>query len=430
MEFSAKQAEAIDVSCNVDNRVAAITGAAGTGKTTILKKVYEDLVANGYNVMLTSPTGKAAKRIFEATGIEARTIHRALKYSHPGDPDPKTGKPAGFSYPTYCRANPIRDDNDELIDVLLADEYAMVNSEVHRSVFDALPNGACIRTFGDNNQLQPIEEDKRLQGQPSPFLQLLNNDKFPSVTLDVVHRQGQDSGILTNLQQILRARMPTRNDQWAQKITDQPVKELADYIFEMQDDGVDFSQLQHQIIVPQKTSWVGTYKLNAMVQGLFHNKTDPSILIPRHQWDEGINGEKGGNIRMFVGDKVIFMQNNYNLGVFNGETGIIIEIEQETGEVVVDFGDREQAFPPILMVMNRHGREVAIDPRKDLQLAYAITTHKSQGSEYESVVYILNKSNSYMINRRNFYTACSRAKERVMLFADQRGLAQAVQKRE
>lgn len=408
------QVSAVNLCCDITSRVVGVTGAAGSGKTTILKKAYRQLEEQGYSVGLAAPTGKAAKRIYEVTGILALTNHRLLEYTHPGDPDPKTGKPALFSYPRRTRANPLD------LDVLFVDEYAMVNRELHRSLFDALRPGACIRVFGDNNQLQPIEEDKRLQGEPSAFVLLL--DKFPSVRLETIHRQGKDSGILLNLQSILRGKMPTRNDQWGIKFTEQPVDALRDIIFDKLDDGIDFSLPSNQIITPQNTSWVGTVKLNAMIQGLFHNKMEPAVMVPRHQWVKGEGDQKGGYIRMFVGDKVIATRNMYELNVFNGETGRIIEITHD-GEIVIDFGDREQAIPPIMMVQNRYGKIVEIDPRKDIDLGYAITTHKSQGSEYENVVYVLNKSTSFMQNRRNFYTATSRGRERVDIITDQRSIS-------
>lgn len=423
LELDPLQAEAIALCCDMTKRVVAVTGPAGTGKTTILRQVYQALVEHGYKVGLCSPTGKAAKRIYELTGIDAMTIHRMLEYSHPGEADPKTGKVPGYSFPKRRRDYPLD------FDVVLGDEYAMVNQDVHRNLFDALPNGGCIRLFGDNNQLQPIEEDKRMEGQPSAFMNILNNDKFERVVLKTVFRQGSDSGILLNANNLLKGRMPTRNEQWEQKITDQPVRELTDYVMECLDGGLaDFSTPEHQIIVPQNTSWVGTRKLNALLQGLFFNEEKPSMQVPRASWVDGEDG-KGSDIKMYVGDKVMFTRNNYDLGVFNGEQGNIIEIDDEYGEILVDFGDREQAIPPIQMVMNRHGGTSQIDPRKDLDLAYAVTTHKCQGSEYKRVVYIMNKSNLYMLGRRNFYTAITRAKEHVMIFADQRGLSAGVYKR-
>ena len=413
------QQKAVDLCCDISTRVVAVTGAAGSGKTTILKTAYKQLEENGYTIALSAPTGKAAKRIYEVTGIEALTNHRLLEYTHPGDPDPKTGKPAAFSYPRRTRANPLE------IDVLFVDEYAMANTDMHRSLFDALRPGASIRVFGDNNQLQPIEEDQRLKDGPSPFMQLLN--KFPSVRLETVHRQGADSGILLNLQNILKGKMPTRNDQWSMQFTEQPVDCLRDTIFDLQDEGVDFTQVTNQIITPQNNSWVGTVKLNAMIQAMFHNRMEPSAFIPRHNWVVGEDGKKGTFIRMFVGDKVIVTQNMYDLNVFNGESGKIIEITHE-GEIIIDFGDREQAIPPVLMVQNRFGKIVEIDPRKSIDLGYVITTHKSQGSEYNNVIYVLNKSTSWMQNRRNFYTAASRGREHVKIITDQRSISLSLTK--
>jgi exodeoxyribonuclease V alpha subunit len=246
--------------------------------------------------------------------------------------------------------------------------------------------------------------------------------------LETVHRQGKDSGILLNLQSILKGRMPTRNDQWSMHFSEQPVDTLRDYVLSsMEEKDIDFTSVNNQILTPQNTSWVGTVKLNAMIQSLFHNKLDPALFVPRHKWVKGEGGDLGGVIRMYVGDKVIVTRNMYDLNVFNGESGKIIEISHD-GEIVIDFGDREQAIPPILMVQNKYGKIVEIDPRKDIDLGYVITTHKSQGSEYDNLVYVLNKSTGWMQNRRNFYTACSRGREHVHIITDQRSISMSLAK--
>lgn len=419
IDLDTTQQEAVNLCCDISQRVVGVTGAAGSGKTTILQTVYWSLKNAGYNVVLCAPTGKAAKRIFEVTGIDAMTMHRLLEYTHPGEPDPKTGKPCDHSYPKRTRTNPLE------VDVVLGDEYAMVNQEVHRSLFNAIPNGGCVRIFGDNNQLQPIEEDKELQSQPSPFTMLLN--KFKSVELETIYRQGKDSGILMNLQLILRGRMPTRNDQWDMRFTDQPVDVLRETILDGLDNDIDFSSVDNQIITVQHKSWVGTGKLNAMIQALFRNSLDPAMMIPRNSWVAGEGGELGGTIRMYLGDKVIITRNMYDLNVFNGETGRIIEFSRD-GEIVIDLGDREIIIPPTLLVQNRWGKTIEVDPRKDIDLAYAITTHKAQGSEYKRVVYLLNKSTQFMQNKRNFYTAASRGREHVTLITDQRSLSVSLYK--
>lgn len=416
------QQEAVASACNIENRVVVITGPAGTGKTTILKKVYDILTEHGYRVALTSPTGKAAKRIYEATGITATTMHRLLEYSHPGDPDPKTGKPMGVSVPRRNRQNQLE------YDVVLGDEYAMVNEELHRALFDALPSGGVVRCFGDDNQLAPIEEDKNYTG-PSPFQRLLddNSGKFKVVRLETVFRQGKDSGILMNCMNILKGRYPTKNEQWSMEITAMAVDALKQRVFAERENGFEYDTIENQIIVPQNKSNVGTISINQILQGMYHSYSEPHMALERKSWVVAPDGTKGGNLQVFKGDKVVITDNLYDLSVFNGETGVIIEMELETGEIVIDFGDREQAIPPVLMVQNRHGSLSSIDPRKSIDLAYALTTHKTQGSEYKRGIYIINRSNSFMLSRRNFYTAVSRFKQHVHVIADQPGLARAIQ---
>lgn len=423
VELGPKQQQAVDTCCDIEQRVVGVTGPAGTGKTTIIRRVYKQFREAGYRGALCAPTGKAAKRIFEATGIPAVTIHRLLAYSHPGDPDPKTGKPVGYSFPKKTRQNPLD------LDFILCDEYMMVNEETHRNLFDAVPKGCVVRCFGDSNQLAPVEEDRSMEGKPCAFYRLLNESKFPVIELDTVYRQGKDSGILLNCNLILKGRTPSKNDQWSMKITDLTIPALTEYLLEQESQEISYRSLDNQVIVPQNKGGVGTRSINKIMQGLYYNDIDdPCIYLERHSWVKGKGMDD--TIRVHAGDKVIYTRNNYDLGVFNGESGVVLEINEDTGEVLIDFGDREQTIPPVLMVQNKSGDLTTIDPRKDIDLGYAITTHKSQGSEYKRVLYLLNRSNYYMISRRNFYTATSRAKEHVHLIADQKGLYAAVSKKD
>jgi exodeoxyribonuclease V alpha subunit len=428
IELSPKQEEAVNDCCDISKRVVGVTGPAGTGKTTIIRKVYNQVKQHGYTPVLAAPTGKAAKRIYEATGIDAMTLHRLLEYTHPGDPDPKTGKPKGFSWPRRDRQNRLE------YDFILIDEAMMMNEELHRALFDAIPIAGVIRYFGDANQLSPVEEfQKKDQVQPPPpFVRLLNDKsgKFKVITLDTIYRQGKDSGILFNCERILKGSMPTKNDQWTMQFTDLTVDALRQYVLESMNEGVDWNVIENQIIVPQNKGGVGRNKLNIMLQGLYNNESNPCLYLDRLPWVAGEGDKKGGTIRVFVGDKVIISSNLYDLGVFNGESGVIIHLDQDTGEVTIDFGDREQTIPPILQVVSRDGNESVIDPRKYIDLGYCITTHKSQGSEYQRVCYVMNKSNYWMLNRRNFYTATSRAKEHVHIITDQKGLFAAISKKD
>ena len=406
VDLDETQLEAIHLCCNLSERVVAVTGAAGTGKTTILQNVYRALYKQGREVVLCAPTGKAAKRIKEATGIDACTIHRLLEYPHPGERDAKTGNTLVSTDPKRHRNNPLEQQ------VVLADEYAMVNTEVHRNLLDALPNGGVIHMFGDANQLQPIETNKRLQALPSPFLNMLN--KFTSIRLETIHRQVSDSNIIANGVRIIRGDMPLRKEDFVIKITDEPVQTVLDFVQDNLTDGIDYGTIHNQIISPTKVGWVGTEAMNSAIQQLVQPATSPYVIIERHTWS------KIEEQRIYVGDKIINTVNNYPLELFNGETGIV-EKFRDDGGVVINFGDKTVEVPVSLEMMGRHGTYF-INPQKDLDLAYVITTHKSQGSEYDRVCYVMNRSRSYLLNRKNFYTGISRARTHVTVITDAKSL--------
>ncbi len=416
-----KQQEAVNACLDKDQRrIVPITGEAGTGKTSIMQIVHSELTEAGFSVGTVAPTGKASKRVKEATGIkDAMTMHRALEFTHPGDPDPKTGKATGFSVPRrFMPDNPLE------YDVILADEYAMVNNDLHRSLIDALMNGSRICMFGDENQLEPIEEDKRLLDQPTPFQRMLKD--FNGIKLEHNYRQAAGSGVALNCSRILRGWVPVQKDDFNIKYTDQPVDLVMNYIADMQSQGVDFTGLDNQIISPQNKSWIGTVKLNGRIQSTIWSDMSDSIDLPRHEWAQG------DSVRIKVGDKVVCTKNMYEVtadndekGLFNGECGIVRSID-EYEAFYVDVGDRVVYIPRTVQRINRNGQSYLTDPRKDIDLAYVLTTHKCQGSEYKRVIYLMNKSVQYMLTRRNFYTGVSRAREHVTVITDQRSIQSAV----
>jgi len=414
MELDTEQQQAIHLCCDVTKRVVAVTGQAGSGKTTIIRLVHEHFTKAGYSVVLAAPTGKAAKRIQEATGVTAITVHRLLQYSHPGDPDPKTGKPMGISAPRRDRDNPIG------YDVVIIDEYAMVNTEVHRNLFDAIKSGGLVRLFGDLNQLKPIEETVVLKEKPSPFQQML--EKMPSVRLLTNHRQIEGSGIIENALLINKGMMPRRRNDFNMIVTDSPVARLKQLIEERAAQGIHYNALDNQVLTPTNKGWIGTHALNGMMQLMYLDNDRLLLTLPRHEWLKKL----GIICRVQAGSKVIYTSNNYGLEVFNGETGIVSEIT-DYGEIVLDLGDREVVVPPEQSYVNQYGKTVFFDPRKDIDLAYAITTHKSQGSEYGHITYVLNKSIAFMQGRKNTYTAVTRARKHVDFIADQRSLSVCVQ---
>lgn len=417
-QYDEKQQKAIDLCCDLSNRIVAITGEAGTGKTTIIKKVYKELYSETKkldkdgnikeiipNCVIVAPTGKAAKRIYEVTGIQAMTLHRLLEYPMPGEIDQETGKPITKFGPKRDRDNPI----DQKI--VICDEYAMVNRELHSNLIFALPRGGIIRMFGDNNQLEPIEEGIVLKGQESAFTTALK--KFPSVVLDQVHRQSEQSNIITNAHLINQGMYPRKSDDF-QLIFTNDQRQPTDEILKIVEKDPDFFTWKKQILSPTKTRWVGCDQLNNIIQAKrFFNSDQLGVSIERHRWVKQ-------PLQLFVGDKIIINRNNYDLGIFNGETGIVTEVIPY-GNITVDFGDRIITIPTEIVLCYR-GKWMTYNPQRDIDLAYVITVHKAQGSEYEEVVYVLDKAVIYNQSRKNLYTAVTRAKKKVTIITDQRSL--------
>jgi exodeoxyribonuclease V alpha subunit len=292
----------------------------------------------------------------------------------------------------------------------------MVSVEVHRNLLNALPRGGAIRMFGDANQLQPIESIPSLKRKPSMFLEML--EEWNGITLESIHRQANDSDIITNGNRIIAGNMPKRTDDFNLIITKKPVQAVHDFIMDNLHNEIDFGSITNQIITATNIGWVGTMALNASIQQLLQPQDKLHFDIDRHKWVEE------PTMRMYEGDKVIFTINNYALEIFNGETGIIKKLEDDGG-ILIDFGDRESSVPMELEVENKKGT-FFINPQKDLDLAYVITTHKSQGSEYQRVCYVMNKSRQWMLNRKNLYTAISRAREHVTIITDSNALARSL----
>ena len=412
------QQQAIALCCSTDSksRIVAVTGQAGTGKTSIMKEVYDAFVAGGHDVALAAPTGKAAKRIAEATGIAATTIHRLLEFTHPGDPDEKTGKPIGVSVPRRKPGNPLAES------VILVDEYSMVNQQLHRDLCDAMPPGCVLRVFGDVNQLPPIEEDKQKNKEPSAFEVLLQ--QFQSVHLKTIYRQGEGSTVVSQAHRILNGWIPQQTKDFVLRfpvgmIGRDGYKSIKDIVTDLVMEGeYAFHTLDDQIITPTNRGWIGTHSLNQHIQSLVHDgKMERAYPMPRNKWDKV-------DLMLTVGDKVLWSQNDYQLNVFNGEVGIVTDIGSEF--VQVDFGDRTVDIPSMVIYVAPDGTEKYYDPRRSLQLAYVLTTHKCQGSEYRTVVYIMDKSAWMLQNRANFYTAVTRARSKAIVVSDQRSLQQAV----
>lgn len=384
--LSEEQHNAIELGIDKVKKLVGVTGAAGTGKTSIMGEVY--LNGDWQMPVLVAPTGRAAKRIQEATGIPAKTIHRFMRYSMPADDD-EAGLPA------YDKFNKFPND------CVLVDEASMVSDDLYRAILDAMPPRCVIRFFGDANQLPPVHGS-------SPFVTILN--KFPSVTLTKNFRSGD--GIVTAANQIINNHVPQPNEKF--RMLNPGNGNIMPTMEEFIDDS--FRGLAGQLIIPTKKGKYGTFAFNRYLQQRL-NPTGPVIEIK-------IDDDETRRFR--VGDKVIQTKNDYKLNIFNGMIGWVVDIDED--DIIVNFEERDIRIPAHLESYNPHtGRAIfQYDPRMNLDLAYAITTHKAQGSEFNKVVLLIQKS--FVLNRANFYTAVTRAKDQVTVICGPGALAQAMRK--
>jgi exodeoxyribonuclease V alpha subunit len=436
MKLGTQQLKAIDFCTDIKRRVVSVSGPAGTGKTTIIKMATEQLQDMGRKVVLAAPTGRAARRIYEATGYKSVTLHKLLEYGKP-DLDADTGLPKESTFPSRTKDRPI-EYNDVFVD-----EYAMVNESLHRNLMDALGSGARLLAFGDVEQLPPIEPFEYSENYNlTPFQQLL---KLPSgVVLDTVYRQDEGSGLYKNALRVRSGKPPTKTSDFDIKITDVPIKVLLDLVRDV--DG--FQTLDKQVIVPNRKGEIGTHALNVVLQAVIGPRTLDSLPLPRESW------QAKHPISLSVGDKVICGENLYDMRDFferysrwedevrpdwnsyipppscftilNGEIGIVTDILPDGG-IEIELHDRVVQMPSSYRDYNaRYNNLFNRDPRKKIDLAYAITTHKMQGSECSQVVYLMNRLIKWALNRNNIYTAITRARDGVILITDSQSLQYCV----
>jgi exodeoxyribonuclease V alpha subunit len=395
-QLSLEQDHAVIMCCDVTIPVASVTGAAGTGKTLVLGEVYRELRTRRRLVALCAPTGRAAKRIQELTGISAKTIHRLLEFPMPDE----------YLSDDELPSEPRRNKNNPLDEqVVICDEASMLSPTLYRQLCDAMPRNGIIRFFGDNNQLPPVEE-----GDP-PFISLLKTE--PMVQLTWNYRSGDM--VLENANRILRGSVPMRNPCFEILYTDNPLALLVDFATK------DFMKDDHQIIMPTRKGKHGTIRINPSLQMKF-NKSKEYLRLDRYD-------EKEATLVLKAKDKFLWIKNDYKLDMFNGELGQVEWVDADEGSVGLVMGEREVVVPPRVKTYNNYiGTMINYDPRKQIELGYAITTHKSQGSEFKTVIYCIGKGQMWLLNRRNFYTAVTRAKQNVILITDRKAMGLSLRK--
>ena len=377
-ELADKQREAVEKS--LESGMTVITGGPGTGKTTVVQTIIRLAEQEGLRILLCAPTGRAAKRLAETTQRKAKTIHRLLI------PDGRQGRIQVFEY-----------NETKLLpaDLVIVDEVSMLDMEMMYHLLSALkPQCRCI-LVGDADQLPSV-------GAGAVLHDIIASGQVLVVRLDTIFRQQEGGRIVTNAHLINSGRLPVVNEdpefrfveiedeaQGAEKIS-------ALYNSELLETGDKFAV---QVLSPMYKNPCGVDNLNQLIQGRFNPPA------------EGKGELKGKNVIFRVGDKVMQKHNDYEKGVFNGDIGEIFAIQKDM--VYVRYPEQDVKY---------EGQEV-----DEITLAYAITVHKSQGSEYHTVIMVLVNSHAIMLQRNLFYTAVTRAKRKVILVGSKRAVQTAVQ---
>jgi exodeoxyribonuclease V alpha subunit len=363
-------------------KVMVITGGPGTGKTTIIKAILTILERLDIEILMAAPTGRAAKRMSEATGREAKTIHRMLEFS------PKTGRfQKDEKHPLKC-------------DLVIVDEASMIDTILMYHLLKAVPIHSTLILVGDVNQLPSV-------GPGSVLKDVIDSGTVPVVRLTEIFRQAQDSSIIVNAHLINRGTMPNiespregRNDFYFIRKTEPEdvLKILLELVCKRIPSAFGFDPLDGiQILTPMNRGMVGTMNLNKELQKAM-NPGDYGVMRAGRSFREQ--------------DKVMQIRNNYDKEVFNGDIGRIIQIDAENQEVIIVFD----------------GREVVYDYSEldEVVLAYAVSVHKSQGSEYPCVVIPLLTQHYVLLQRNLLYTAITRGKKLVVVVGSKKALAIAV----
>ncbi len=377
LELAPKQIEAVKRA--ISDKVMVITGGPGTGKTTIINAVIKIYRAVGARILLAAPTGRASKRMSEATGYPARTIHRMLEYSF---------QKGGFQR---------NQDHPLEVDVLILDEVSMVDTILMYHLLKAVPAEATLVMVGDVNQLPSV-------GPGSVLNDIIKSNVVPVVELKEIFRQAEESLIIVNAHKINNGVMPKLK----------PAKEsLEDFYFIEQDDPAQALGIIMELVcerIPKRFN--------------FHPIDDVQVLSPMHK---GVVGAENLNMklqealnpsrvqiakgeRVFrLKDKVMQIRNNYEKEVFNGDIGRITSMDQESQRVTITFDGIPVPY-----------NYLELD---EVALAYAISVHKSQGSEYQAIVIPILSQHYVLLQRNLIYTAVTRGKKLVVMVGSKEALA-------
>ena len=383
--LAAEQRRAVEQATRA--KVLVITGGPGVGKTTIVRAIVEVFAAKGLRVVLCAPTGRAAKRLSEASGRPASTIHRLLEV------DPASGR--------------FKHDADRPVagDLVVVDESSMIDLPLAAALVRALPRHAALVLVGDVDQLPPV-------GPGTVLADVIASGTVPTVRLVEVFRQAAASRIVTNAHRINRGDAPvfpagkgevTPGDDFFFVAAEEPARAVELLVKLVRTSipsrfGLDPVR-DIQVLTPMQRGELGARNLNLALQAAL-NPTGPAV-------------ERFG-LTYRRGDRVMQIANDYEKDVFNGDIGRVVRLDEHDRELVVDYDDREVAY--------------AFDELDELLPAWAVTVHKEQGSEYPAVVVPVHTQHYVLLQRNLLYTAITRGKRLVVLVGTRRALAIAVRR--
>jgi exodeoxyribonuclease V alpha subunit len=377
VDLTEEQKEA--VASAVDNRITIITGGPGTGKTTIIRAIIESLKMADKSVLIAAPTGRAAKRIEEASFYKASTIHRMLQI------EPETRR---FAH---------NDENPLKTDAVIVDEFSMVDFFVFYSLLNAISRHTRLIIIGDKDQLPSV-------GPGNVLRDIIKSDYFNVIYLNRNFRQTENSLIIENAYRINNGEdlifKPYADDLdfvFIKVDNEIQAREKVMRIIEYYKNDFGFNSPNFQILVPMYRGEAGIDNLNKQTQDEFNPE---SLFTIKNKFS------------FKRGDKVMQLKNNYEKEIFNGEQGIVAGFEPKENVLLIDY---EGIYV-----------EYYADELEELTLSYAMSVHKAQGSEYDMLILVLLPSHSIMLNRELFYTAVTRAKKKILLISDTATVQRAV----
>ena len=386
ISFAGRQTEALKTA--LSSQVMVITGGPGTGKTTLIKAIMKIRSARGFKIMLAAPTGRAAKRMTEATGHEAKTIHRMLEY---------TGS-------TMSGGDFMRNETNPLdCDLLVVDEASMIDQVLFHHLLKAVPKGSSVIFVGDVDQLPSV-------GPGNVLKDIIDSGVCPVVHLNEIYRQSRESMIVVNAHRINSGEMPFLDERGE-------VSSLSDFYFIEESDpdkaleiikrlvtlrmpqkfGLDPVR-DIQVLTPMHRGSVGTARLNLELREALNTCQGSKVLRMGRTLQEG--------------DKVMQIRNNYEKDVYNGDIGTVVRIDGEESRVIVEMDSGRVSYD--------------FSELDELIHAYAVSIHKSQGSEYPAVVIPIMTQHYMMLQRNLLYTGITRGKKLVVVIGTRKAVAIAV----